>query len=172
MFLGRVGKGVGVEIVSPVAISQMTFWRGRRDQLTSACVLLFSYLALSLASIAVLDVSLSSADKRSSNMSFRVSSSSRSFPLLFGGSLSRTTILLDGGGWVPSLSFIRLTALGVVSGSGSSSSVSLIRALPLLLFFARRCLRVSGDSTSDSSVKIALPLPLRLLAARVCGSWE
>ena len=159
-------------MISPVVISQAYFRKDQRGR-TSACNLLFSNLVLSPPSMAVLDVSPSSADRRFSNMSFGVgSSSSRSFPLLIGGSLSRTTILVEGGGWVPNLSFIRLTVLGVGSGSGSSSSVSLIRTLPLLWFLARCCLRVSGDSTSDSSVKIALPLPLRLLAARVCGSWE
>ena len=158
-------------IVSSRAIGQMQFRYGRRDRRTSACVLLFLYLAVSLASITVFDVSLSSADKRSSNISSRGgSSSSHSFPSLFGGSLSRTAILLGGGRWVPGLSFIHLMALDVGSGSCSSSSISLIRALPLLLFLARRCLRVSRGSISDSSVKIALPLPLRLLAARVCGS--
>lgn len=172
-FLGRVVVGVGVGIVLPAVISQMQFQQSRRDERTSACVLLFSYLVLSFASISVLDVSLSSASRRSSNTSFRgSSSSSRSFPLLFGGSLSRTTILLGVGGWVPSLSFMRFIALDVASVSGSSSSVSLIRPLPLLSILIRCCLRVSGDSISDSSVKIALPLPLRLVAARVCGSWE
>jgi len=90
---------------------------------------------------------------------------------LFRGNLSRTTSRLCCGGREPSLSFIRLTALGVESISGSSCSVR-SSPLPLLSFLARRCPRVSGDSISDSSAKIALPLPLRPLVARVCGSWE
>ena len=63
-----------------------------------------------------------------------------------------------------SLSFMRLTVLGVGSGSSSSSSVS---SAPWLFWYG-------VVSTSDSSVNIALPLPLQILAARVCGlrEWE